>query len=202
MPTDKFCNIINTNKKETAQAVRKKRYSQPEVLEGVKYLIMETYVECMVKRKKNGGLVALKVLLIVLTVLFFLLGMGSIIFLIVAIAAGVGAYFVSLNSSLEYEYLYVDKQLTVDKIMAQTKRKKVDTLDLERMEILAPIKSWHLDDYKNRQLKTVDYSTGVEEKPDRRYCLIYNGEKRVTFEPNEAMVTAIKSIAPRKVFTD
>ena len=78
----------------------------------------------------------------------------------------------------------------------------MDTVDLNQMEILAPIKSWHLDEYKNRQLKTVDYSAGVEEKPDSRYCLIYNGEKKIIFQPNEAMVAAVKSIAPRKVFTD
>ena len=164
---------------------------------------METYVECMVKKKANGLMSALKVLLIGITVITGLLGfMGLIVFLIIAEVAGVGAYFVSLNANLEYEYLYVDKQLTVDKIMARTRRKKVETFDLERMEILAPIKSWHLDDYKNRQLKVVDYSSGVEQQPDIRYSMIYNGEKRVIFEPNAEMVAAIKSIAPRKVFTD
>lgn len=164
---------------------------------------METYVECMVKKKANGLMSALKVLLIGITVITGLLGfMGLIVFLIIAVVAGVGAYFVSLNANLEYEYLYVDKQLTVDKIMARTRRKKVETFDLERMEILAPIKSWHLDDYKNRQLKVVDYSSGVAQQPDIRYSMIYNGEKRVIFEPNAEMVAAIKSIAPRKVFTD
>ena len=164
---------------------------------------METYVECMVKKKANGLMSALKVLLIGIAVITGLLGfMGLIVSLIIAVVAGVGAYFVSLNANLEYEYLYVDKQLTVDKIMARTRRKKVETFDLERMEILAPIKSWHLDDYKNRQLKVVDYSSGVEQQPDIRYSMIYNGEKRVIFEPTAEMVAAIKSIAPRKVFTD
>ena len=155
------------------------------------------------EEKANGLMSALKVLLIGIAVITGLLGfMGLIVFLIIAVVAGVGAYFVSLNANLEYEYLYVDKQLTVDKIMARTRRKKVETFDLERMEILAPIKSWHLDDYKNRQLKVVDYSSGVEQQPDIRYSMIYNGEKRVIFEPNAEMVAAIKSIAPRKVFTD
>lgn len=163
---------------------------------------MDTYVECMVKRKANGAMNVLKVLLWVIAGFTFVLGMASFLFLIVAIAVGVGAYFLGLNANLEYEYLYVDRQLTVDKIMAKTRRKRVETFDLERMEMLAPIKSWHLEDYKNRQFKTVDYSAGVEEKPDRRYCMIYNGEKKVIFQPNEEMVTAIRSIAPRKVFTD
>ena len=34
--------------------------------------------------------------------------MGLIVFLIIAVVAGVGAYFVNLNANLEYEYLYVD----------------------------------------------------------------------------------------------
>ena len=163
---------------------------------------METYVEWLVKRKPNTALSILKVILIVIAVCCFILGMGSIIFLLIAVAAGVGAYFAHMYSRLEYEYLYVDKQLSVDKIMAQTRRKRVETLEIDRMEILAPIKSWHLDEYKNRQLKELDYSSGIEEKPDRRYCMIYNGEKRIIFAPNEAMVAAIKSVAPRKVFTD
>ena len=70
------------------------------------------------------------------------------------------------------------------------------------MEILAPVKSYHLDDYKNRQVKTFDYSCGVEKKPETRYCMYYNGEKKLILEPNEAMVKAIKNIAPRKVFMD
>ena len=164
---------------------------------------METYVECMVQKKPSGAMTALKILLIGIAAVTGLLGiMGLIVFLIIAVVAGVGAYFGNLNANLEYEYLYVDKQRTVDKIMARTRRKKVETFDMERMEILAPIKSWHLDDYKNRQLKEVNYSSGVEQQPDIRYCMIYNGEKRVIFEPNAAMVTAIKSVAPRKVFTD
>ena len=76
---------------------------------------METYVECMVKKKANGLMSALKVLLIGIAVITGLLGfMGLIVFLIIAVVAGVGAYFVSLNANLEYEYLYVDKQLTVE----------------------------------------------------------------------------------------
>lgn len=100
---------------------------------------METYVECMVQKKPSGAMTALKILLIGIAAVTGLLGiMGLIVFLIIAVVAGVGAYFVNLNANLEYEYLYVDKQLTVDKIMARTRRKKVETFDMERMEILAP----------------------------------------------------------------
>ena len=47
-----------------------------------------------------------------------------------------------------------------------------------------------------------DYSCGVEEKPDRRYVMIYDGGRKVLLQPSEAMVRAIQSVAPRKVFLD
>ena len=86
----------------------------------------ESYVECLVARRPSGGMKALKVALIVLTVIGVLLGMIAFPLLIVAAAAAVGAYFASLYSSLEYEYLYVDKEISVDKILNKSKRKKAE----------------------------------------------------------------------------
>ena len=162
----------------------------------------ESYVECLVARRPSGGMKALKVLLIVVTVIGILGGMIAFPLLIVAVAAAVGAYFASLYSSLEYEYLYVDKEISVDKILNKTKRKKAEKFELDRMEIFAPVNSWHLDNYKNRQFKTTDYSSGVARQPDRRYAMIYNGERKILFEPNQEMVKAMQAVAPRKVFLD
>lgn len=164
----------------------------------------ETYVECMIKRKTPAYMTFLKMLLIILTVILGLFAMVvfSLVLFVVAIALGVAAYFVSMNSDLEYEYLYVDKELTVDKVMAKSKRKKVASFDIGKLEIMAPVKSYHLDNYKNRQGKAVDYSSGEEQQPDRRYVFYYDGQQKVIFEPNAEMVKAIQFAAPRKVFTD
>lgn len=164
---------------------------------------MDSYVECLVKAKPKGLWKFLKVLLIMLTVVFVLLSMMGVVFLfIVAIATGVGAYFVNMNANVEYEYLYLDKELAIDKIMAQTKRKRVAVYRLDGMEILAPIKSYHLDNYKNRQVTVKDYSIGEELKPDRRYVFYYEGGEKVIVSPSEEMVKAMKMVAPRKVFND
>lgn len=164
---------------------------------------MDTYVECLVKAKQSGAGKFFKVLLIMFTIVFVLLMlMGQVLFLIAAVAAGVGAYFVNLNTDLEYEYLYVDRELSIDKVMAKTRRKRVATYQLDRVEILAPIRSYHLDNYKNRNVKEKDYSIGEELKPDRRYALYYEGGERVILSPNEELIKAIKNVAPRKVFTD
>ena len=163
----------------------------------------DTYVELLIKKKSTAGMLALRILAIAATVALALIGMmGSILFFLAAIACGVAAYFAYLNSNLEYEYLYVDKQLSIDKVMAKSRRKKAENFDLERMEVLAPLNSWRLDEYKNRNYKTVDYSTGVANQPETRYVMYFNGEKKVILEPDIKMVKAIQNIAPRKVFTD
>ena len=163
----------------------------------------ETYVECLVKAKAKMGMKILKYLLIGLTVIFVLLAlMGIILAIIPGAITGVAAYFVSLHSDLEYEDLYLDKELVIDKVMAKSKRKRVATYQVDRMEIMAPFHSYQLDNYKNRQVKIRDYSIGEELKPDLRYAVYYEGGEKLILSPSEEMVKAIRSVAPRKVFMD
>ena len=162
----------------------------------------ETYVEIMVKKKTPVYMSLLKILTIMLAVCFVLLGMWYLPAFIIGVVMGVAAYFIYMNADLEYEYLYVDKELSVDKIMAKKGRKRVATYDMGKMEILAPMNSYHLDNYKNRSDKTVDYSSGMVKQPDTRYVFYYDGRQRVVIEPNEELIKAIQMIAPRKVFKD
>lgn len=165
----------------------------------------ESYVECLVKQRTSLPGKFLKYLLIMLTALFAVLsvltGMNFVMFLI-AVAMGAGAYFVYLYTDLEYEYLYLDRELTVDKVMAKTKRKRVAVYQMDRIEILAPIKSHHLDDYRNRTVKEKDYSIGYEDKPDLRYCMYYEGGEKLILSPSPEMIKAMKNTAPRKIFND
>ena len=163
----------------------------------------DVYVECLVKAKQSAGGKFGKILLIALTVIFGLMAMmGQMIALIVAVVTGVGAYFVNLYTDVEYEYLYLDKELTVDKVLAKSKRKRVGTYSIDRMEVLAPVKSYHLDSFKNRTVKEKDYSIGEELKPDLRYALYYEGGEKLVLSPSEELVKAIRNVAPRKVFMD
>lgn len=162
----------------------------------------ESYVELLVKRETPlkdkilyGFVIACAA---AFAILFFLT--SNIIMLLGVILFGVAAYFAYMNVNLEYEYLYVDKELTVDKIMAKSKRKKVAQISMERLEVFAPLRSWHVDEYKNRLGKIADYSSGRSDA--NRYLLVYNGQSGVILEPDEAFIQAVRNIAPRKVFTD
>ena len=165
----------------------------------------EVYVEHLVKREKASGLKFLKILLIMLTVVFGLMGLLMMLYglpLLIAVGTGVGAYFAGLYADVEFEYLYLDKEFYVDKNFCKNKIKKAENFEFERMEILAPIHSYHLDSYKNRNAKETDYSIGVEEKPDLRYVMYYEGNRRIVLSPNEEFVKAMRNASPRKVFTD
>ena len=162
----------------------------------------DVYVECLVQAKNSMFLKFFQALLVILAVILAFLGFYFFWpALLGAVVAGVGAYLCYMNSDIEYEYLYLDRELSVDKVMAKSKRKRVAVFTVERMEILAPIRSYHLDSYKNRNVMVKDFSAG-EEQPDLRYAMYYEGGTKAILTPSEDLVKALKSVAPRKVFTD
>ena len=162
-----------------------------------------SYVEVLVARKASTPMLILKYVLIILAAFSFLLGMGNILFIIIFIAFAVGAYFVSLNASIEYEYQYCEREVTVDKILNKSKRKRVAAFETDKLEVLAPSRSYHLDEYRNKNnYRTLDFSSGTEQQPDPTYTMYYDGREKVIFEPGDQLVEAIKNVAPRKVFTD
>jgi len=165
----------------------------------------ETYVECLVAKAHSNVLNFLKILFIMLAVAFFLIGFitnWGFIALIIAVAFAILAYVVYLKSDIEYEYLYLDKEVSIDRISAKTKRKRIATYELSRMEVFAPLNSYHLDDYKNRQTSVQDYSSGIESQPEKRYAMYYEGNVKVILEPSEDFIKAMYNAAPRKVFKD
>ncbi len=163
----------------------------------------ESYVEILVKKEKTMVDSLLRGVGIALTVITLLLGLaGNLIILAAGVALAVGTYLIWLNTDVEYEYLYLDKEITVDKIMARTKRKRAATFELERMEILAPANSHRLDSYRNRDMKELDFSSRKKEQTDKRLVMVYNGNQRIYFENSEELANVIKNVAPRKVFLD
>ena len=163
----------------------------------------DTYVECLVKAKAPMWGRFLKILLILLTAVFAVAMLLMPYAILLAVAAGVGAYFSGYLTDVEYEYLYLDKELVVDKVMAKSKRKRIATYTVDRIEILAPIKSYHLDNYRNRNVnKTKDYSIGEELQPDRRFVMYYEGGEKIILSPSEELIKVMKNVAPRKIFAD
>ncbi len=164
----------------------------------------ESYVECLVKGRPNNGARALMIFLYVLAGLIVVATFlfGKLWLLLFAIGAGVGGYFAGKRVYVEYEYLYIDKELVIDKIYNQEKRKRIATYSFDKVQVIAPIKSYHLDNFGKLSAKPKDYSIGYEEQPDKRYVMFYEGQEQVLISPNEDLVKIMKNAAPRKVFSD
>ena len=161
----------------------------------------EVYYEVLVAKKKVPLMKAAQIMFTIMAGIFVLaMLIGMWWGLVFAVAFGVSSYFLKMFGDIEFEYLYIDKELQIDRILAKNKRKRMETLDLNEMEILAPVRSHELDVYRSRDMKNADYSSGEESHDPQKYMLVVNN-KQIIFEPTEEMVKTIKRFAPRKVFT-
>ena len=100
--------------------------------------------------------------------------------------------------NVEYEYLYVNGDLDIDKIMHKAKRKRVFSMNVNDLEMLAPIDAIELRQYQ--RAKVLDYSSGTGR--GRLYALVvtdHGQQKKIIFEPNDTIVEGFFLLAPRKV---
>ena len=100
---------------------------------------------------------------------------------------------------VEYEYLFVNGSLDIDKIMAKSRRKNMFSMEMTDLEMMAPSGSPELRPYQG--LKGTDYSSGMPGADTYEMIVVNNGEKKkIIFEPNKTVCEGLKMLAPRKVF--
>ena len=161
----------------------------------------DTYVECMVPHRKSPLAGFFKVAMYALAGIMFALGvLGYLMAFIPAIIFALLAYFVSPRFDIEYEYLYIDKTISIDKVMAKQKRKHIMDIDLNKMEVMAVYNSHELDSYKAGNTPYKEYASGEENA--KVYAIVISdteGRRMIGIEPNAAMLSAIKTVFPRKV---
>ena len=167
----------------------------------------DSYLEVLVKRKMNFGPLIGRNILIGLGALMLVLGVFTplfILFLLAAVILFLLAWLCHRQIYIEYEYLYLDKTLSVDKISNRSSRKKLAEYSMENMEIFAPASSHRLDGYAKRpDIKTVDYSS--RENEEGLYAMIVReGARtiRVLLEGSDELYDQMRMGAPGKVFKD
>lgn len=160
----------------------------------------DSYMEYMVSKKFTMKDRLCRILMTVLTVFLFLLSLMIPAFLIGAvILAAITYFFVFPNTDLEYEYLYCDKQITVDKIMAKKNRKQIAVYETDKIEILAPANSYRLKAYENRALKEIPLWS-LEQDEHVPYVMIYEGNQKVILDLPAEFVKMVQNAAPRRVY--
>lgn len=157
----------------------------------------EVFVEQIIKRKTSASGIAIRVICIALVITGFLsmLLLGVLGLTITALLI-YGTYLLWGYTSVEYEYSFLNGELSIDKIMGQRKRKTIANFDIKNAEIVAPAMSDEVISRVNNAV-TKDYSTGY--RGGNIYSMIINdsdGLKQVLFEPNEKVLSAMYHVKP------
>lgn len=156
------------------------------------------YTEQLVKKQTTMKDVFIKALLVAVAIVSVFVVLMFPVALIVPVVVIAAVVFLIRRLNVEYEYLYVNGDLDIDKIMNKAKRKRVFSANIDNFELLAPEGAEALNQFRNARV--VDYSSGSAD--GRRYVLVVaeNGQvTKLVFEPNDEIIEGVFLMAPRKV---
>lgn len=171
---------------------------------------MVTYHEHILKKKKSAkDLVFCLITPFVVAILAFILMLVCLSTQVLSVfvpAIFIGGIYLSYklisSKNVEFEYLLVDSDLDIDKIINKTRRKRIASIYRKEIIALAPMGSSNLPENWETLPKT-DASV-YPEHPDT-YVLVYNHDgiqKVLYFCPTEKMLEVMTIRNPRKVFKD
>lgn len=163
----------------------------------------DVYVEWMVSKKRSWVDNLVRTISIVVAVFSFLLFSltGNIVLFIVTVAAGLFAYFAFTYTDVEYEYVLVTGELSIDRILSKSRRKRIEKFDTQRIEIVAPLNSPRLGGFASRKYREYDYTSGIRTQHSHIFVMYAEG-KKVLLEPNYDLIRALKDTLPHKVHMD
>lgn len=164
----------------------------------------DDFIEYMVKKKFGAKEKAIRIILLIIMIALIATFpfLGIISFIAAAIEMFITIKFIFPLTDIEYEYLYCDKNITVDKIMGQNSRKTVGEYKMEQVQVVAPVGSHRLDEYERIVTKTVELWSQMDSEEHKPYAIIIQGNTKVILDLPERFVKMMWNDAPRKVFMD
>ncbi|MCI8718604.1 MAG: hypothetical protein K1W19_01955 [Lachnospiraceae bacterium] len=161
------------------------------------------YVEKLVSKKTEISAIMLRVAVLVAALFFsyiitFFMGIYGIIAIFFL---GYVTWYVFFMTSVEYEFVLVNNELTIDKIYGKNKRKNQQTVDVSKCEVIAPIESTYVSGYhRNTQMKAFDYTSGENSEPVYILIVPYGASTaKIYMEFDQKMLDAMKMAAPGKI---
>lgn len=148
--------------------------------------------------KKMGVVFAGIVIIFALGMIPVIVNFGLIPFILVAV--GWGALIIIRRFNVEYEYIFTNGELDIDKIFNKSKRKSALSIDVRKFVVMVNRNRSDLNSEIGNINETLDYSTG--NLKENSYAAVFEKDgKRVMLllDPNEVMLDAIKMYIPRKV---
>lgn len=163
----------------------------------------EVYAEWLVKRKHRGYWYFVLPVAIIASALFLIFCLYYVPYVgwLLGLVPFFAIYFLYPYTKIEYEYIFVTGELTIDKIISQRRRKRVIALDMANIEMIADLSGHYLDGQMgNNHIKKYDFSSGEKDRKLFGVLCSVAGDTRVyIIEPSAKLIEAIKKTAPRKV---
>lgn len=169
----------------------------------------DTFVEDAVKVKETSEDKSKKLAVLGLTAI--LLGasvtapgifqiIATFLFIVIAMLALIKF---SSNNNVEYEYDYTNGSLEIAKIINNSKRKAVVTVESAQLKMVAAVGTNESLKYDHVKLKTYDCSAHDEEMKD--YILVAHNEEKgydfkVKFTPSDKLLTAMEKYNKRDIY--
>ncbi len=157
------------------------------------------YVEVLIRRNVEYEKKKRKVIAFVVMILMLI---GWLVTRFLVFFAGValsflGYYFLVRNFSIEFEYFYMDGELTISKIVNKSRRKKILELSEGEIKLIAPVNSAEIESFNNLEKK--DYT--ANEATDITYAVVYMDKvlKRVDIQMNDELYKEFKRNMPYKI---
>lgn len=157
------------------------------------------YTEQLIKKHTDAKDMGIKIALIAATAVCFVAAFFLPFLIILPVLAIVGDVIMFRRLDVEYEYIFINGDLDIDKVMHKEKRKNLLSVNVKDLELLAPEGADQLNNF--RAAKAYDYSSG-DCTAANRYVLVMNRSgvlTKVTFEPGNDLVEGFYLMAPRKV---
>ena len=168
----------------------------------------DTFVEDAIKVKESGADRAKKNAIIAAALLFLwatisitgyaqlVTGALFIVFLVLSII-------IIMNRNIEYEYDYTNGSLEIAKIIDNSKRKKIVTVESSELRLVAALGTNESLKYDHVQLKTYDCS--AHDPNVKTYILVAHSEAKgndfkVIFNPSDKLLNAMAKYNKHDIF--
>jgi len=118
--------------------------------------------------------------------------------ILIAVVAGIVFLFRRYN--IEYEYVFTNGDLDIDRIINKSRRKSALSVNVRSFVTMVPVTNKDYEREVSNYTKLMDFSSGTVK--DNTYAVIFEKDKnrvKMIFEPDEQMFKAIRSYIPRVI---
>lgn len=164
----------------------------------------EFYTEQMVQQKPTLKTLMKKSAVITMVLVVVMLCWVSLMAIPLLLGAIALAVFLWRRLDLEFEYLYYQGDVDIDKIMGKQKRRRVVSANIKGIDIIAPTGAPELQKYEN--LKVYDCSSNTGNPTYEMVCIkkdkkgnVTDEKIRVIFEPKKEILDNLRMYDSRKV---